>query len=629
MGEGKPFERPVPRQRAGASVSRRLALAFVVVGVALALLVATNYISLLRQQQELNRITTEFIPELRSLATLRELAVRLPGLTYDYLLWGDAETLERLEETAEMLGGQLERYASLGRDSVEWQENVAGLSLALGEVESSARTLIALQEGGAAASELQLAVWDLEASVLSLQDLLTEVTSDLEMRLETLETGVATMLQRAFLLTVFLPLLLLVGLVIYLFLTTQSVVRPLREVTAAAAQMHSGSLDQRVSYVAEDEIGFLGRVLNSLMLRIRGLVGTLEESHEQSTRRGIYLQLVAEVAREAATVPDQDEFLNRAISLISERLGTYHVGVFLLDSAGEWAVLKGAHSRGGQQMVAQGYRVQVREDEMIGYVLRHGLPRRAFDVGKDAVTFDYPDLPDTRSQVALPLRARGTVIGVLDVQSTRPEAFDEENITLLQALADQMALALSNAQLFARAQASLEAERLAYAQVSREAWLDLLQSERIVGYQYAGDALHVLEGSAAPAERHNLPAEKALSAEKALPEIEVPLQVRGSVIGKVVAHKPSDAVAWTEAESALMQTLVDQLEVALEGARLFEETRHRAAQEQLVGEVMGQVRETLDLERMVRTAADELRPRLGLERLVIRLGTPDGQETLE
>ena len=205
----------------------------------------------------------------------------------------------------------------------------------------------------------------------------------------------------------------------------------------------------------------------------------LEEQVAERTadlaRRSTQLEMAAWVAREAAAIRDAEQLLEETVRLISDRFGFYHTGIFLLDDAKEYAVLRAASSDGGQRMLARRHRLKVGEVGIVGYVTGRGEPRVALDVGEDAVFFNNPDLPDTRSEMALPLQARGEIIGALDVQSREPEAFSEEDVAVLQTLADQVALAISNTRLFQRAQDGLKAARRAYSELSREAWLELMR----------------------------------------------------------------------------------------------------------------------------------------------------------
>ncbi len=129
-------------------------------------------------------------------------------------------------------------------------------------------------------------------------------------------------------------------------------------------------------------------------------------AQEALQRRAIQLQTAAEVSRDASAVRDLPELLNRIVTLIRDRFGFYHAGIFLLDDAQEYAVLQAASSEGGRRMLARGHRLTVGETGIVGYVTGTGEARIALDVGEDAAFFDNPDLPATRSEMALP-RVRG------------------------------------------------------------------------------------------------------------------------------------------------------------------------------------------------------------------------------
>jgi GAF domain-containing protein len=323
-------------------------------------------------------------------------------------------------------------------------------------------------------------------------------------------------------------------------------------------------------------------------------------------RRKTELETAAEVARDAGTIQDVEQLLAETARLISERFQFYHTGIFLLDEAREYAVLRAASSEGGRRMMARQHRLRAGDAPVgiVGDVAARGDPHIALDVGGDAVFFDNPDLPETRSEMALPLRARGEIIGVLDVQSTEPEAFDEEDVAVLQTLADQVAIAISNARLVQQAQASLEAERRAYGEMSIDAWRELTSLRAGVGRRY--DPQGVLSSSAG-------------DRREGVELLAVPLKVRGQVIGTLDAYKPADGGEWTAEETGMLEALADQLGVALDSARLYQETQRRAAQEQLMARVTTRMRETMDVDTVLQTAVREIGESLGLYDLAIRL----------
>ncbi len=338
----------------------------------------------------------------------------------------------------------------------------------------------------------------------------------------------------------------------------------------------------------------------------------LEQRTHHLARRARYQEATASVAKDAALLLDLQTLLSRVVTLVSEQFGFYHAGIFLLDPNREWAVLQAASSPGGQRMLQRGHRLQVGTG-IVGYVVAQGKPRIAMDVGEDAVFFDNPDLPETRSELALPLRVRGEIIGALDVQSQEPAAFSEEDVAVLQTLADQVAVAIGNARLFQQLQERLEAERRAYGELSLQAWTELIRARSGLSYQYTRSAAPSGSGAADEIQQ---PGGELL-------ELRLPIKHLGQKLGTMVAHKPADSGKWTAAEVEMLETLGEQLSIALESARLYQDTQHRAARERLIGEVTARVRETLDIRTVLETAANELYQALGLEKVVVGLAAKD------
>jgi GAF domain-containing protein len=176
---------------------------------------------------------------------------------------------------------------------------------------------------------------------------------------------------------------------------------------------------------------------------------------EETERRAEQLRAVAEVGESVSRMIDLDEVLSHTVDLIRDRFGFYHVSIFLLDEAEEWAVVRASTGEVGKIMVERPHRLQVGSKSIVGYVTSKARPRIALDVGADAVHFDNPLLPDTRSEMALPLISRGNVIGALDVQSVKANAFSDEDVEILQIMANQVTAAIQNAQLFEQTQRRL------------------------------------------------------------------------------------------------------------------------------------------------------------------------------
>lgn len=409
------------------------------------------------------------------------------------------------------------------------------------------------------------------------------------------------------------------------WLTVRQATRPISALTETAAAISAGNLDHAALVESEDEIGALARAFNSMTDRLRELIGSLEQQVADRTQsleqRSAYLEATTEVSRAAASILEVERLTQQVVELIRERFGLYYVGLFLADEAREWAVLRTGTGEAGRAMLARGHRIKVGEG-MVGWSLAHGQPRVAMEVGEDAVRLATAELPETRSEAALPLRSRGQVIGALTVQHTEPGAFDQDTLAVFQVMADQVAVAVDNARLFAESQSALEAARRAYGQVGREAWRELLRSRTGWGYRYAGRVITPVNDDPQP---EMFPAEqdqgRAVKGQDRTtgPSLTIPLTVGGEVVGSLGFRKGKPDETWTSEQTELLEALAGQLELALESARLFEETQRRAARERLVGEVATRVRETLDLETMLRTAASEMRQALNLDDIVVRL----------
>jgi GAF domain-containing protein len=369
----------------------------------------------------------------------------------------------------------------------------------------------------------------------------------------------------------------------------------------------------------------------------------LSQVYKHTERRAHYMQTTAELARTISSLSDPQELLDKAVHLISDGLELYHVGIFLVDEAGEWAVLQAASSEGGQRMLARQHRLHVGEQGIVGWTTSAGQPRIALDVGEDAVYFDNPDMPDTHSEVALPLKRGDRVMGALDVQSTQVAAFTEEDASVLQTLADQIAIAIENARLFQQTQAAFEElQALQRYYVSRE-WRRLTSQQTELAAEYRRQGVAPLKTAWSPEMKMALTQEapvslpdlsavdlpdddhegeaKDLSSPPALSALAVPIKLRGEVIGVLDLQETEEPRNWTEEEMAIVSAVADQVALALENARLLEETRRRAERERLASQITARIRAAGDMDAILRTTVQEVRRALGVSHGLIRLGT--------
>ena len=375
---------------------------------------------------------------------------------------------------------------------------------------------------------------------------------------------------------------------------------------------------------------------------------------EQARRRTVQLETASDVARDAAVILDVDRLIDETVNLISDRFGFYHAGVFLIDEKGERAVLCAASSAGGQRMLDQGHALAVGKIGIVGYVAGTGEPRVALDVGRDAVHFVNPDLPRTHSEMALPLRSRERTIGVLDVQSVRKAAFTQEDVSALQTMADQLAVAIENARLFEEVQRELAERKQAEKELQERATrLELIahigqrttaileldellhQTVALIGntFGYYNVNIFLVEGDEIMLEASTFAAQLegirlqvgsegitgwvagsgepllapdvsqdsryvAIQEVETRSELAVPIKLKQAVIG-VLDAQSVELHAFSQNDIFTLQTVADQLAVAIENAQLFEEINRRLRETRLLQEIMQAAASTLDFDEVL------------------------------
>jgi signal transduction histidine kinase/DNA-binding response OmpR family regulator len=168
---------------------------------------------------------------------------------------------------------------------------------------------------------------------------------------------------------------------------------------------------------------------------------------EKAQRQTRLLEAGARVSHSITSILVQKALLTATVETICDEFGFYYAGVFLLDETGRWAVLHAGRGEAGAAMVAEGHKLEVGGDSMVGVAIAQRRAMIALDVGEELLHFRNPRLSDTRSEMALPLIVGSEVIGALTVQSVEEAAFSEDDAIALQATADQLAVAINNARL--------------------------------------------------------------------------------------------------------------------------------------------------------------------------------------
>ncbi|HNT74908.1 MAG TPA: GAF domain-containing protein [Anaerolineae bacterium] len=398
---------------------------------------------------------------------------------------------------------------------------------------------------------------------------------------------------------------------------------PLLNLTTTASRIAEGETHLQAVLQGPAEVINLAEAFNSMTAQLRETLTSLEQRVVERTRG---LLTAAEVSKTTTAVLDLDELLPQVVALMRDRFNLYYVGLFLVDETGEYAVLRAGSGEAGQKMMAQGWQLPVGGNSMIGRCVSSGQADIQLDVGEAPVRFSNPFLPATRSELALPLRAGGQILGAMTAQSDQEAFFSQEDITVLQTVADQVANAVRNAGLFQRLQESLEAERRAYGESSHAAWQSLLEAQSDLGflstYHATLPAVDVWRAEMEAA----LVSGQIEPGQGESPTMAVPIKVRNQVVG-VIDGRKADGAHWTQEEIDLLTAMTDQLNVALEGARLYRETQRRAAREQATREISDVLQRATGMDALMRIAAEELNKVLGSSRVYVRLGVETQPET--
>jgi PAS domain S-box-containing protein len=352
-----------------------------------------------------------------------------------------------------------------------------------------------------------------------------------------------------------------------------------------------------------------------------------KQAEEALQRWVAQLRVIPEIASDIATSRDLDELLDRSIRLIQGRLALSCAGIFLSDEQGKSLVLKASAGEPGSLILRRGHQLRVSEAGLVGAVIKSG--RFQHLSGGDQInrlTDVSPSQPHT--QIAFPLRVGQRITGALDVHSAQDTAFDEASIAVLQAVADQLAVAVENARLIQEMQRTLREADKAYGRYTWETWRrSARSSQRAQGYRFR--QRHVEPSEDLPPETveawqqgrcvvTTVQPGAEVNRNGAMGALAVPIALRGQVIGALNLRFEGEHVA--SETVALVQEVANRLALTLENVRLLEESQHRAARERMTREVTARMRETLDVESVLQTTIREVRERLGLAEAEVWIG---------
>jgi GAF domain-containing protein len=383
---------------------------------------------------------------------------------------------------------------------------------------------------------------------------------------------------------------------------------------------------------------------------------------DESRRSALQFETAAEIARDISSSLNLDELLQKAVNLIRSRFEFYHAGIFLKDLSGEFIVIREATGEAGAQLKRAGYKLGVGSKSVIGFVSGRGEVLVVNDTARDATYHFNALLPETRSEAAIPLKIGERIVGVLDVQSTETYAFAEDNLRTLQILADQLAVAVVNTELFAETQEHLAQHRLLHHITTTAAsgtTLDEALQSAVNGLQVTlgGDRVSILlvdrEKKAlvvraavgyanevfdlripmgdgitgwAAAHRRTLRVNNVLQDARYIEgspntrsEIAIPLLYRSELLG-VLNVESEQISAYAENDEELLGTLGGSLAAIIANARLLEQIRSQVERERVLFEITDKIRRTTDMETILTTTVSELTRAVGANRAKIKVG---------
>jgi GAF domain-containing protein/HAMP domain-containing protein len=396
-------------------------------------------------------------------------------------------------------------------------------------------------------------------------------------------------------------------------ISAASITEPLTTLARTAENFAQGSLSARAAINRRDEIGALGSAYDQMAAQLQDIIGKLEQRVTDRTRelqdQTLRLRISAEIARDAASAHNLSELLDKTVTLIQERFKLYHTGIFLLDKNNEYAILTASPTAAGKQLMANNHRLRVGETGVVGRVAASGEPRITLDTGTDAVHFDNPLLPETRSEMALPLKVENRLIGVLDVQSNQRQAFDENDVAIMQILADQLATAIERTRLLQQVEQNLSDLEQAYGQFTRESWKTIGEAGllRKAGYRFDNVRIQPIAEASTLGDRAlqtgTMLIENAKNGSAANNQVAIPIKLRGQTIGVVTANLKA---GYSPLAISTLELAIERLALSLESARLYEEARLRADRERTIAQVTSNISSATEFDAILRTTVEEV-----------------------
>jgi GAF domain-containing protein len=363
---------------------------------------------------------------------------------------------------------------------------------------------------------------------------------------------------------------------------------------------------------------------NNLEKRINERTRELENANLHIEKRARQFQTVSQVTRAIISTHNLQDLLPQIAQVISQQFNFYHIGIFLIDLNREFVVLSASNGEGGERMLERSHKLRIGQTGIVGNVAKTGKVRIALDTGADAIYFNNPDLPETRSEMALPLlQSDGEIIGVLDIQSTIPNAFYQEDIEILTTLADQVSVAIANARQYEETQKALIEAEMVYRQELKTGWERFSRSQKLAGIRRRGmkssflaDPLE-LPGAKEVAQSGSVYQEKTESTKSS--QLTMPIKLRGEAVG-ILNLKSDINREWSADEMDIINAIVERAALAIENARLLDESRKIAERERAISDISAKIGKGTEIETILKTAVRELGAQISGAQVTVEIG---------
>lgn len=423
--------------------------------------------------------------------------------------------------------------------------------------------------------------------------------------------------------------LLLAGIIGY-FIARQ-ISRPIISLSNTAAAMAGGQLGQTAPVFGVSELKTLASSFNRMTDQLQQILLGLEQQVAARTER---LEIVATLGERLSSILNVEDLLNEVVNQIQARFGYYHAHIYLLDDERQNMVVTAGTGSAGAKMKATGHSISLdAETSLVARAARTGEIVRVDNVREAPDWLPNKLLPDTYSEMAVPIVLEDVVVGVLDVQQDRIAGLDEGDASLLRSLAGQAAVAIRNARQFEEVEMALTEAREHQRLYVEQAWDRSKVARRgIDRMQFSQGAPTTLaEATVAEARRQAMATTEPTIIGLADPHLDntglnpkqalvAPITLHGITIGNLQLHEDQPDRVWTDSELTLVKTVVDQIAQVAENLRLIDETQERASREQLIGQISDKVRRAPDMETLLKIGIEEITRVLGSDRTFVRLG---------